>query len=337
MATIKDVAERAGVSTATVSYVLNGTGTVTAATRQRVLDAVSELKYQPNHAARSLRGRSRTLGLLMPALSARLAEPGLGEILSGLADAAAHHNYSLLLTSSPTEDAEHLLGEQLLRTGRIDGLLIFDVRVDDERVGHLLAAGLPCVCAGPPPESCSVAYACTDVRSGACNAIQHLLTLGHRRIGLITLPSDLTVSSWQHEGYVTALASVGIEFDPLLAVEAGTSQDAGITAMQELLDLPHPPSAVLACSDDLAVGAMHALHRAELQVGRDVSLIGFDDLPLAAHMQPPLTSLRAPRRELGWHLARLLIEHIENRQTLPAGVILPMQLMIRATSGPYGI
>lgn len=335
MATIKDVAERAGVSTATVSYVLNGTGTVTAATRARVMAAVSELNYQPNHAARALRGRSRTLGLLMPTLSARLAEPGMGEVLAGLTESAARHNYSLLLTSCADEDAEHLLAEQLLRTGRIDGVLIFDVRVDDERVAHLRAAGLPFVCAGPPGNDEPVAYACIDRRRGAQDSVQHLLTLGHQRIGLIMLPSNLTTSNWQYEGYLAALAGAGLEFDPSLAVEAGSSQDAGVTAMQELLDLPQPPSAVLAGSDDLAVGAMHALRSAGLQVGRDVSLIGCDDLPLASHTQPALTSLRAPRRELGWHLAELLISGINNRQQAPASIVLPMQLMIRATTGPH--
>jgi LacI family transcriptional regulator len=334
MATIKDVAERAGVSTATVSYVLNGTGTVTAATRERVMAAVSALNYQPNHAARALRGRSRTLGLLMPTLSARLAEPDMGEVLAGLTESAARHDYSLLLTSCADEDAEHLLAEQLLRTGRIDGVFIFDVRVDDERVAHLRAAGLPCVCAGPPGNNAPVAYACIDTRRGAEHAVQHLLALGHRRIGLIMLPSNLTTSNWQHEGYVAALASAGLAFNPSLAVEAGSSQDAGVIAMQELLELPQPPSAVFAGSDDLAVGALHALRSAGLQVGRDVSLIGCDDLPLASHTQPALTSLRAPRRELGRHLAEILIAGIDNRPVLPANIVLPMQLMIRATTGP---
>ncbi len=334
MATIKDVAERAGVSTATVSYVLNGTGTVTEATRERVMAAVSELKYQPNHAARALRGRSRTLGLLMPTLSARLAEPAMGEVLAGLTDSAARHDYSLLLTSCADEDAEHLLAEQLLRTGRIDGVFIFDVRADDERLAHLGAAGLPFVCAGPPDNEAPVAYVCIDTRQGAYEAVQHLLALGHRRIGLIMLPSNLTTSSWQYEGYAAALAGAGLEFEPSLAVEAGSSQEAGVTAMQELLELPQPPSAVLAGSDDLAVGAMHALRSAGLQVGRDVSVVGCDDLPLASHMQPALTSLRAPRRELGWHLAELLIAAIDRRQEEKASIVLPMQLMIRATTGP---
>jgi LacI family transcriptional regulator/LacI family repressor for deo operon, udp, cdd, tsx, nupC, and nupG len=334
MATIKDVAERAGVSTATVSYVLNGTGTVTTATRERVMAAVSELNYQPNHAARALRGRSRTLGLLMPALSARLAEPGMGDVLAGLTESAARHDYSLLLTSCADEDAEHLLAEQLLRTGRIDGVLIFDVRAGDERVAYLAAADLPFVCAGPPDNDEPVAYVCIDARQGAQDAVQHLLALGHRRIGLIMLPSHLTTSSWQHAGYVAALATAGLEFDPSLAVEAGASQDAGVTAMQELLDLPQPPSAVLAGSDDLAVGAMHALHSAGLQVGQEVSLVGCDDLPLASHTQPALTSLRAPRRDLGRQLAELLIATIANQQEAPAHIVLPMQLMIRATTGP---
>lgn len=332
MPTIKDVAERAGVSTATVSYVLNGTGAVTEATRRRVLAAVSELNYQPNYAARSLRSRSRTLGLVLPALSHRLADPLLVDLLAGLSTAAMH-GYYLLLAPADNEP-EHLQAELLVRTGRVDGVVLLDVRSDDERAQYLARQAIPFVCAGVLPSGVDAPFAGVDGRQGAQTAVQHLLGLGHRRIGLILLPSDLAESEPRFEGYAAALAAGGVTLNPTLAVEAGRSEDDGFAAMQELLSRPAPPTAVLACSDELAFGAMHALRDAGLEVGRDVSLVGFDDVPMAAHTHPPLTTLRASRRLIGEHLARLLIELIEGRLHMPRSIVCSMQLMVRKSTAP---
>lgn len=341
MATIKEVAERANVSTATVSYVLNGTGSVTAATRQRVLAAVAELNYQPNYAARSMRRRSHTLGLVLPALSARLADPLLAELLAGLSEATAARGYYVLLATAGEEQPEHVLAEQLVRSGRVDGVVLLDVRIHDDRIRYLHVQGVPLVCAGPPPEGLDCPYVTVDGRAGAVLAMQHLLGLGHRRIGLIVLPSELATSDPHAQGYVDALAAAGLEFDPTLVVEAGRTQEDGMTAMQELLSIPQSPTAVLACSDELAFGAMHALYDAGLEVGRDVSLVGFDDVPMAAHTRPPLTTLRYPRHELGVHLARLLIGVIAGHKLEQRSITLAMRLIVRKSTcrapvGRYG-
>lgn len=333
MATIKDVAERAKVSTATVSYVLNGTGTVTVETRRRVLEAVADLNYQPNHAARSLRTRSRTLGLVLPAGAAGLSDPALAELVGGITEAAAADGYYLLLATSGAQP-EHELGADLARTGRVDGLVLLDLRAEDERAAHLCAGGVPCVGAGAevPGQACpSVGL---DLARGAAEAARHLLALGHRRIGLIALPSDLADSEPFYQGFAEALAAAGYEDDPALVVEAGLSEDDGMAAMQELLARPEPPSAVLAASDTLAFGAMHALREAGLDIGPEVALVGCGDLPLAAHTHPPLTTLRAPRRAHGGALARRLIALIERRQAPPA-VPLGLQLIVRrSTTSP---
>ncbi len=333
MATIKDVAKRAQVSTATVSYVLNGTGAVTEATRRRVLEAVEALNYHPHHAARSLRSRARTLGLVLPVGSPGLADPALAELVAGLVEGAAAPGYCLLLASAGPETLEAELGLELVATNRVDGIVLLDPRVDDARVARLVAAGAPCVCAGPPgaPGCPALGY---DLEGGAREATRHLLALGHRRIGLIALPSDLAASEPFTEGYLQALASAGLAPDPALVVEAGTSEDAGITAMQELLALPEPPTAVLAAGDALAFGAMHALRDAGFAVGRDLSLIGMGDLPLAAHTDPPLTTLRAPRRALGQALARRLALLVERRAGPAPDAPLRLPLIIRRTTAP---
>jgi LacI family transcriptional regulator/LacI family repressor for deo operon, udp, cdd, tsx, nupC, and nupG len=331
-ATIKQVAELAEVSPATVSYVLNGTGTVTEATRQRVLAAVSRLNYQPSHAARSMRGRSHTLGVPLPAQPGRLADPALSELLAGLSDAVALRGYYLLLATAGEGGAAELC-LNLARTGRVDGLLLLDMQVNDERARALCEAGIPHVCAGPPPDGCSSPFVMVDGRAGAQAAIRHLLGLGHRRIGLIQLPSELADSEPRYLGYADALAEAGLEIDPALIVEAGRMEEDGYQAVGELLAAPQPPSAVLACGDELAFGAMHALYDAGLVVGRDISIVGFDDLPLAAHTHPPLTTLRQPRRAVGEHLAALLIDAIERRPRAAQSATLSPRLVVRRSTG----
>lgn len=333
MATIKQVAERAGVSTATVSYVLNGTGSVTAATRRRVLEAVEALSYQPNHAARSLRTRSRTLGLVLPVSAAGLGDPALAELVAGAAECAAGRGYYLLLASVASGQQEDELETRLAASGRVDGIVLLDVRTDDERPARLAAAGVPFVGAGASGRAGEARLVGFDMYHGAADATRHLLALGHRRIGMIALPSDRLDSEPFYQGFADALGAVGLEPDPALIVEAGTAEDDGIAAMQELLAAPERPSAVIAASDALAFGAMHALRDAGLEAGRELSIVGCGDLPLAAHSHPPLTTLRAPRRALGAELARRLVALVE-REPLPEPTTLALQLIVRRSTAP---
>lgn len=332
MATIKQVAERAGVSTATVSYVLNGTGNVTDATRQRVQSIMAELNYQPSHAARSMRGRSYTLGLALPSQAGRLADPALAEVLAGLSDTAATRGYSLLLAASDPLQTEAELCVSLVRTGRVDGIVLLDVQVADSRARALAEAGLPFVCDGPPPEA-HYSSVVVDGHQAGMQATQYLLGLGHRRIGLIQLPSDMVSSEPLYLGYAQALEEAGVALDPQLVIEAGRNDNDGYLAMQELVNTAEPPTAVFASSDELAFGAMHALYDAGLVVGKDVSLVGFDDVPLAAHTHPPLTTLNRPRRMVGELLARQLVATIEQRSVAPRTTTLQTRLIIRRSTG----
>ena len=334
VATIKDVAALAQVSTATVSYVLNGTGSVTEPTRKRVLEAVATLNYQPNYAARSLRSRSRTIGLVQSALSARLTDPILSELLAGITELAAKRGYYTLLAAADEAQSEQVLAEQLVRTGRIDGLVLFEPTVDDERFAYLLERQVPIVCAGLPPQGLPCPFAVAEQSAGAERGVQHLVSLGHRQIALIALPAELTASEPIYEGYRAGLAAAGLSDTPELVIEAGLEERDGHAAMQELLSLPEPPSAILAASDTLAFGAMAALREAGLVVGRDCAVVGMGDLPMAAFSNPPLTTLRVPRRALGQMLAQLLIDTIEQKTLAQSGIALDMQLIVRRSAGP---
>ncbi len=331
-ATIKQVAKLADVSPATVSYVLNGTGTVTETTRRRVLQAVEALGYQPHYAARSMRGRSHTLGLVLAPAVERLADMGYAEELSGLTAAAAQRGYYVLLATAEEAAAEPELCVRLAQTGRVDGIILFDVHTDDERARALDRAGIPYVCAGHAPSG--IPSVVIDGHAGAHMAVDYLLSLGHTRIGLIQLPSELSDSGVRYDGYAAALEAAGIAADPELIVEAGRREEDGYHATRELLELPEPPTAILASSDDLAFGALHALHEAGLAVGREVSLVGFDDVPLAAHVEPPLTTLRQPHRAVGEQLANLLADLIEGRPRTTKRPMLTPRLVVRRSTGP---
>lgn len=329
-ATIKQVAARAGVSTATVSYVLNGVGQVGDETRQRVQAAAADLAYEPRHAARSLRGRSWTLGLALGSAPGQLASPAVAAMLDGIATAAGDLGYGLLLLpAAPGVDpVERCLS--MARSQRVDGLIVFDPLTDDPRALALAAAGVPHVCAGPAPAG-SIGVA-VQTQTAARQAVQHLLGLGHRTIALIQLPGELAESEPRYLGYAEALAAHGVPLDAALIVEAGLTEEDGYRAADELL-ADAAPTAILACNGELAVGALHALYDARLTPGRECSLIGFDDEPLAAHTQPPLTCIRQPHRAVGERLV-IALDDIINRRTARS-VSLPAQLIVRKSTGVF--
>ncbi|MBC8074900.1 MAG: substrate-binding domain-containing protein, partial [Chloroflexales bacterium] len=187
---------------------------------------------------------------------------------------------------------------------------------------------------GQPADAATGAspYVAVDGRQGAQLATRHLLSIGHARIAMIALPSDLADSEPRQQGYADALAEAGVRFEEQLIVEAGRTNADGYAAMQELLSLPEPPDAVLACSDTLALGALHALRDAGVEVGRDVSLVGWDDAALAGHTHPPLTTLRYDRPAMGAQLAATLIALAERRDDEPRSTLLPMRLVIRKST-----
>jgi LacI family transcriptional regulator len=213
-------------------------------------------------------------------------------------------------------------------------VVLLDLRVADERAAALAESAVPCVGVGTVAEPGACPTVGLDLVQAARDGVRHLVGLGHRRIGLIALPSELADSEPFYEGFVAGLAAAGVEADPALVVEAGTAEDDGIAAMQELLAATEAPSAVLAASDALAFGAMHALRDAGMEAGREMALVGCGDLPLAAHVHPPLTTLRAPRRALGAAVARRLADLVEQKAAPAADDPLRLQLIIRRTTAP---
>ncbi len=316
-----------------MSYVINGTGSVAEITRERVLAAIAELRYQPRHAARSLRGASRTMGIPLGVAPGQLADPVVAEVIAGFAAAAAQRGYDVLLI--PIGSGDDLAACARAAGGaRADGFAVLDVRSDDERVIALAEAGVPYVCAGGAPDGYACPIVQCDVAGGAEQAMRHLLALGHRAIALIQAPGDRLSSDACFAGYATALGVAHVPLDPSLVVEAGSGEAHGYLAMQELLSAEAPPTAVLAGSDELAFGAMHAIREAGWRIGDDISLVGLDDVPLAAHVEPPLTAVRQPRAALGSRLAMVLDACIRAPDAPITPITLDTRLMIRRSTAP---
>jgi len=329
MATIKEVAQRANVSIATVSYVLNGTGSVSSAKRQAVLEAISALNYRPSYRGRALQAkRSMTIGLVLPA-SQRVADPSFGALLAGLTEGAASAEYHVLLVADSTKQPEADLYAPLYSSGRVDGLVIVDLRADDTRTTAAHNAGVPFVCAGRPPDNSP--FIGLDGIAGMLEAMAHLIVRGHERIGLLQPPLEQMMAAEQEAGYREALDEAGIVFDPMLVVEGGASEAEGYAATVEWLSQEQRPSAIVAGTAALAFGAMHAVHDGGYQIGRDIALISFEDTPAAAHTAPPLTALRQPMHRWGQLLAHNLIALINGER--PQQNLLQPQLIVRRSCG----
>ena len=330
--TSADVAALAGVSRTTVSFVLNGRDmAITAATRERVLDAARQLGYQPNASARQLAGgQSHTVGLVLRQTREQVAgDAFLAETLRGLTNAARSRGFRVLVESFlPGEDG---YGE-LVRSRRTDGLVISGPRSDDRHLRDIIREGFPLVLQGMLP-GVDVPSVDVDNPAGARLAVEHLLGLGHRRIGCITnAPLAYTAARERLDGYQAALKAVGIEPDPQWVEEAAFDAPSGRRAMQALLhraDL----EAVFVASDVVAFGAIDAVRAAGMRIPDDISIVGFDDIPLAAFLVPPLTTIHLPAYELGHAVGIALLDRISHAP-VPPRTLLPTKLVVRASTGP---
>ncbi|MEP6638559.1 MAG: LacI family DNA-binding transcriptional regulator [Chloroflexota bacterium] len=333
--TSADVASRAGVSRTTVSFVLNDRADVKIPneTRRRVFDAARELDYHPHAPARQLAGGlSQVIALVMRQSPEQVAgDAVLAETLRGLASAARASGYRVMVESIEY-DGQGLSYGSLLRSQHADGLVISGPRVDDAALIDLLRDGFPIVLQGSLP-GVEVTSVDVDNVAGARGAVEHLISLGHRRIACITnAPLVYTAAQSRLTGYREALAAAGLDAPPELVEEADFDAHSGHGAMARLLARTSFDAAFIA-SDVVALGAIGALREAGLRVPTDVSLVGFDDIPLAAYFDPPLTTVRLPAFELGQAAGRALLERIAQNAT-PHGTLLPTELIVRASTAP---
>ena len=330
--TIREVADQAGVSIATVSRVLNGRGDVAPETRELVARIIRERGYVANRSARGLQaGRTGLVGVLVP-----LVYPlYFSGILAGALEALDEHDMRAVLSPTGHEHAREQVSIDRLMHGLTDGALIVLPEESSEELERLLDAGYDFVVVDPrvrlDERIPSVGAAHT---AGANQAMLHLLGLGHRRIAAVTGPRGWVATEDRIRGYNAALAAAGILPAPELVVEADFEIAGGAVATQTLLELADPPTAIFAFNDNLAVGAMQAANARGLRVPEDLSIVGFDDTELATVVRPALTTVRQPLAEMGRTAVSLLTRLLERQRFETLHVELATRLVVRGTSGP---
>lgn len=331
MSTIREVAEKAGVSFTTVSHVLNNTRFVSSETRQRVMLAMRDLNYRPNAIARSLRrGETHTLGLILPDSS----NPYFAEIARSVEDSAFRLGYSVIFCNSEREPDKELFYADLLCKKQVDGILFMTTAEHSGSLKLLLEQEVPLVLIDrdlPEPE---VDLVLTDNCEGGRVATRHLLALGHRCIACIGGSRHQTGGGERVTGYLEALAQAGIAPQEQYIAYGDYHVESGLQGARALLQQKHPPSAIFACNDLMAIGVIHTAASLGVAIPGQLSLVGFDDIELAAYTSPPLTTVAQPKIEIGQQAVQLLIERIQDRSLAPRRLALPTRLIVRGSSGP---
>ncbi|MEU7071728.1 LacI family DNA-binding transcriptional regulator [Streptomyces narbonensis] len=333
--TLEEVAARAGVGRGTVSRVINGSPKVSEQAKAAVEQAVAELGYVPNRAARALAGsRTDAIALVIPETEARLfAEPYFLDIIRGVSAELADADKQLLLTLIRS-DQERQRFEQYLAAQRVDGVLLVSVHGDDPLPDQVRALGLPAVLNGRRSEDERVSFVDSDNTGAGRTAVAHLAARGRRSVATITGPLDMYVARCRLDGYREGLAEAGLPPDEGLVAHGDFTEEGGRRAMRELLDRRPGLDAVFAASDVMAAGARGVLREAGRRVPEDVALVGVDDSAVARHMDPPLTSVRQPIEEMGRTMARLLLQEIAapGEPDEQPRRMLPTELVVRASS-----
>lgn len=326
---IDDVAEQAGVSVATVSRVLNGHSNVRAETRERVLAAIDQSGYRVNELARNLRtAESRLLLTMVP----NFGNPFYAEIVRGIDSVARQHGYFMLLCDTGADLGRERSYFDMLRRRRADGAICLDPAAAQQALSEEMTT-LPWVACCEFDADVGVPYVGIDNYRAAGDAVLHLLSRGHRRIAFINSGDGYLYAQQRERGYMDAMHNAGLVPDPRWRMDLNSlDYEAGASAAAMLMAQPDAPTAIFAISDTLAIGVINGLRSVGKRVPHDVAVVGFDDISLAAQIDPPLTTISQPMRELGETAAQLLLKRLANRGATVPGVLLPHRLVVRGST-----
>ena len=325
--TIRDVARQAGVSHQTVSRVINGSEDVLPETRAVVEAAIGELGYRPSAIARSMaRGLTHTLAIISP----NLTDYTFASVIEGAEVEARQHNYFVLSSSASDPQAFQGLVDELVGHRRVDGLIVINPYADERY--EFLPKEFPVVFVGARSHDENVCSISLDDQKVAYEATQHLISLGHTRIALVTGPMEEDCSQDRLEGFQRALKEAGISFDSSLMFEGDWSASSGSEALADFVKKGNLPTAVFAQNDRMAMGVMRAARDADLKVPDQLSVIGVDDMPLSSYFDPPLTTMRQDMPLIGQEAIRKLIEIIQNKTVEQTVLKLPAQLVVRQST-----
>jgi LacI family repressor for deo operon, udp, cdd, tsx, nupC, and nupG len=332
--TINDVARAAGVSKGAVSFAFNSRPGLAPETRERILATALELGWTPSSRARALSvSRALAVGLVMARPPETLrADPFFPSFIAGLESELSRHGYALLLQVVPEHETEHETYRRLAGEGRVDGVFVTDLYVDDPRPALLAELGLPSVIVGPALGEAFWPAVGVDDGPGVADAVEHLLTLGHTRIAHVAGPGAMVHGQSRRRAWSATLRAAGLPEGP--CIETDFSAEAGAAATRQLLDLAEPPTAIVYANDLMAIAGLAVAVARGVDVPRQLSVIGYEDTELAAHMQPPLTTVSTDVTGWGRAAAKRLLELIDGRPATET-TLRPPRLVVRgSTAGP---
>jgi len=331
VATARDVAQRAGVSTSTVSHVSNDTRIVSDGVRRRVLEAMHELGYEPNAVARSLKTRrSHTVALIM----SDIGNPFFTSVVRGVEDVLRAHGFTLILGNSDEDRGREEAYLRLLGAGRVDGLILAPAGDSYPYIDRLMQTKTALVFLDRVVAGSEVPAVLLDNSQAARMATQHLIALGHRRIGMVSGRPGISTTSERLAGYQAALVAAGIAYDPCLVAEGRSRLEDARHATSRLLELEERPTALVVANNLMTIGAVMAIEARGLDIPGDVALVGFDDAIWAEAFRPRLTTIAQPTYEIGRTAADLLMRRIESPTAdVPARILLTGRLVIRESCG----
>ncbi|GIN56713.1 LacI family DNA-binding transcriptional regulator [Lederbergia ruris] len=332
--TIKDVAKLANVAPSTVSRVIADNPRISQKTKERVRKAMKELGYHPNVIARSLASQStKVLGLVMPgSADVTFQNPFFPNVLRGLSESAHEKNYALQMTTGKTDDEIYQDVIQMVHGRRVDGLVLLNSKVDDKIIKFLRSQNFPFIIIGKPYKyEAEISYVDNDNFRAAKEVTEYLLSLNHKRIAFIGGNRDLVLTIDRILGYEKALREAGLEFRDSYIVHAEFLEQGGREAMDELLRLDEPPTALVVTDDLMTLGVLHMLDEMGISVAKQMSIVSFNNVYLAQMTQPPLTSVDINIFSLGYEAAKNLILKIENPKEPIKRIIIPHQLVIRSS------
>ena len=332
--TIRDLAKKLNLSITQVSRALGGYSDVSETTREKVITTAHELGYEPSYAARQLRRRrADAIGFILPTSSPRFSDPFYANFLAGLCDEASQHQVDLVVSSCPPgSDLEKSMYQRWFQSSRVDGMVINRVRIHDSRVKYLADNHMPFVTLGLPEINWDFPAIKVDERGGFERLVVHLQKKGHHRIAFIGGPVELVIQQERFSGYRQGLEVAGLEYDEQLVVSADLTEDGGYQAAGVLLTCDNPPTAILGCNDQIAIGALHKAKELGRKVGQEFAIAGYDGIREAEYTDPPLTTIYQSTYEIACNLVKMLLAVINHQPiSQPRPVLIP-ELILRAST-----
>lgn len=332
MSGLKNVAELAGVSVATVSRVLNGDEVVKEKTKVKVLEAIKKLNYKPNRVAQRLRTTRKTsklIGLLIPDIQ----NPFYVDVIRGIEEYAYAHNAAVIIGNFSQDEKKEKLYLDILRSESVDGFVVAPSNEKDLYVKQLISDGFPVVCIDRGLTEVEVDLVKVDNQQGVFNAIEHLIKLGHKRIGFVAGNPSIPTSQERLEGYYQAMKQYNLAVDPSIVLGEKSDYESGTKLTAQLLDFLNPPTAIFTGNNLLTLGALEVINRRGLRIPENIAIVGFDDVYWANSLNPPLTAVRQPGFEIGKKAMELLMKRIQSPEADAASVIFKTELMVRKSCG----